>query len=44
MKAMDDTIYYLGDYNLNYKYGNIYILNNKKYIIQNANQIISNRI
>ena len=44
MKTMDDTIYYLGDYNLNYKYGNIYLLNNKKYIIQKANHIISNSI
>ena len=42
LKSIEDNIYYLGDYNLNYRYGNIYTIKGKNKIAEKVSTIIDN--
>lgn len=44
MKKINNRLYYLGDYNLYRQYGNIYLANSKKTILEKVNYIIENDI
>ena len=42
LKSIEDNIYYLGDFNLNYRYGNIYTIKGKNKIAEKVSTIIDN--